>query len=331
MYKFSHSLALIDDDLSDLLKTDCSIVYGKWANPADVQLKESGDYVVYENEWGIGLRMPKKGGLYFDVHKHPLGFENIEKEIEDYKWPDPIDAIRFKDLKQEAKKARDSGRLVVLMGLCPGIFEMSCWMRGFERFLTDLALEPLITKRLLNKLVELKSAYWKRALEEVGEYIDVINEVDDMASQNSMLFSPDTYRRVIKPCHKRLFDSIKTAAPHVKILFHSCGAVRPIISDLIEIGVDILNPVQFNAKDMDLCELKRDFGKDLCFWGGGIDTQQVLANGSPDEIRDHVRKNIEILAPGGGFIFSTVHIIQPNVPPKNIMIMWETLQEYGVK
>lgn len=113
-------------------------------------------------------------------------------------------------------------------------------------------------------------------------------------------------------------------------VFHSCGAVRPVIPDLIEIGVDILNPVQFSAIGMDITDLKGDFGKDLCFWGGGIDTQQVLCSGKPEEIREHVKKNIDILAPGGGFIFSTVHIIQPNVPPQNIITMWDTLQEYGI-
>jgi uroporphyrinogen decarboxylase len=137
------------------------------------------------------------------------------------------------------------------------------------------------------------------------------------------------YRRFIKPRHRELFARMKRAAPHVKIAFHSCGAIRPLIPDLIEIGVDILNPVQISAPGMDPHELKREFGGSVCFWGGGVDTQSVLCRGTPPVVRDHVRRNIETLAPGGGFVFTPVHITQADVPPENFMAMWETLQEYG--
>lgn len=322
--------ARIDEDFADVLKTDTRIVYGNWANPDEVNVKEEGMYFVYKNEWDIGLRMPKTGGMYYDIFQHPLGTDNIKEAIKHYRWPNPDNSKRFDRLRQDAAKAREKGKLVVLMGLCPGIYEMCSWLRGFERFLMDMSLEPETAEYLLSKMAELKIMYWERALREVGEYVDIINEADDMASQNSMLFSPDMYREIIKKYHAQIFNSVKKAAPHVKVLFHSCGAVRPIIPDLIEIGADILNPVQFTARGMDLTGLKKDFGNDVCFWGGGIDTQNILFNGKRDEIRDHVKRNIEVLAPGGGFIFSTVHIIQPNVPPQNIIAMWDTLQEFGV-
>jgi uroporphyrinogen decarboxylase len=140
--------------------------------------------------------------------------------------------------------------------------------------------------------------------------------------------SPRTYRQVIQPRHKCLFFFIKAQAP-VKVFYHTCGAVRRLIPDLIEAGIDILNPVQISAADMDLRELKREFGKDLVFWGGGVDTQWVLGTASPAEIRDHVRRNIEALAPGGGFVFAAVHDIQADVPPENIMAMWEAWHQYG--
>jgi len=186
--------------------------------------------------------------------------------------------------------------LTVLMGLYPGIVEMYSWLRGFECFYIDLVSQPKITEYFLDKMFELKAAYWKYALSKFGQYIDVVNEVDDMTGQDNMLFSPDIYRKLIKQHHSMLFATIKKAAPHVKILFHSCGAIRPIISDLIEIGVDILNPIQISAEGMDPIGLKKDFGRDLCFWGG--------------------------------YVFSTDHIIQPNVPAENIMIMWDTLNKY---
>jgi len=141
--------------------------------------------------------------------------------------------------------------------------------------------------------------------------------------------SPKTYRNLIQPRHKRLFSFIKAQAP-VKVFYHTCGAVRSLIPALIDAGIDILNPVQISAAGMDLGNLKREFGRDLVFWGGGVDTQRVLGTATPEEIRQHVKRNIEALAPGGGFVFATVHDIQANVPPANIVAMWEAWKAYGV-
>ena len=181
-----------------------------------------------------------------------------------------------------------------------------------------------------DRTVEFKCTFWERALEEVGDSIDVVVEADDLGSQNSMLLSPRTYRKLIQPRHDRLFWFIKDQAP-VKVFLHSCGAVRPNIPDLIDTGIDILNPVQISASGMDPYELKQEFGRDLVFWGGGVDTQQVLSFGTPQEVQDDVRRNVEALAPGGGFVSATVHDIQANVPPENIMAMWDawhSLKDY---
>ena len=157
---------------------------------------------------------------------------------------------------------------------------------------------------------------------------DVVQEADDLGSQNNMLISPQMYRQYVKPRHRELFDFIhrKTDA---KIFIHSCGSFREVIPDLIEVGVDIINPVQFNAAHMDSMGLKKDFGKELVFWGGGVDTQRILPKGTVTDVRDCVKRQIEALAPGGGFVFNTVHNIQSDVPPQNIVAMWEALQEYG--
>jgi len=145
-----------------------------------------------------------------------------------------------------------------------------------------------------------------------------------------LLISPEMYRKFVKPRHKRLFSFIKQKAPHIKVFLHSCGAIKPLIPDLIEAGVDILNPVQVSARDMDPRALKKEFGDALTFWGGGIDTQRVLPFGTPQEVRDEVKRRIEELAPGGGFIFNTIHNIQADVPPQNIEAMLETFKEYAV-
>jgi uroporphyrinogen decarboxylase len=162
-----------------------------------------------------------------------------------------------------------------------------------------------------------------------GIPIDVVQMADDIAGQNGMLISPTSYRKYLKPLHKEMFDYLHSKSD-AKIFVHSCGSVRAVIPDFIEIGVDILNPVQVSAANMDSAELKREYGKDLSFWGGGVDTQNAFdEHHTPAEVRADVRRRVEDLMPGGGFIFNTVHNIQGNVPPENIMAMWETLQQYG--
>jgi uroporphyrinogen decarboxylase len=159
--------------------------------------------------------------------------------------------------------------------------------------------------------------------------VDVVVEADDLGTQDRPLLNPDIYRSFIKPRHKEIIDVIKAAKKDVSVFFHSCGAIREFIPDMIEIGVDALNPVQVSADGMDTKELKQEFGEEIAFWGGGVDTQNVLPNGSQREVRQEVKKRIDDLAPGGGFVFSAVHNIQADVPPENIVAMWETLQEYG--
>lgn len=171
--------------------------------------------------------------------------------------------------------------------------------------------------------------YWEKALSIVGDLVDVVQEGDDYGGQNGLLISPQIWRQVFKPRLKQLFSHIKRHAPHVFVFFHSCGSIYEIIPDLIEVGVDILNPVQVAAANMDTKRLKREFGKDLTFWGGGVDKQKVLPRETPEQVREEVKRRIEDLAVGGGFVFTTVHNIQADVPPENILAMWEALQEFG--
>ena len=166
-------------------------------------------------------------------------------------------------------------------------------------------------------------------LAEVGPNLDVVMVAEDLGSQDGPLISPEMYRRMVKPAQKRIWQFIKSRT-NAKLFLHSCGSVRQFIPDLIEIGVDILNPVQVAAGSMDPSELKREFGKDLTFWGGGCDTQRVLTFGTPDDVEREVRRRIRELAPGGGFVFNQIHNIQPGVPPENVMRMFETVLAHGV-
>jgi uroporphyrinogen decarboxylase len=263
------------------------------------------------------------------MYHHPLARAESLADLKAYSFPDPEDDQRFSTLRVQAKQTIARGKAAVLAGLSAGIAEIYSWLRGYEGFYIDLATNHGWVGYMLDRLVEFKCAYWERALKEVGDLVEVVIEADDLAGQHQLLLSPETYRSVIKPRHRRLFGFIKAQAP-VQVFFHSCGAVRPLIADFVDAGIDILNPVQISAAGMDLHDLKREFGQDLVFWGGGVDTQHVLGVATPQQVQGHVRENIEALAPGGGFVFAAVHDIQANVPAENIMAMWEAWQEYGV-
>ncbi|TVQ41023.1 MAG: hypothetical protein EA384_01370 [Spirochaetaceae bacterium] len=207
---------------------------------------------------------------------------------------------------------------------------MSCRLRGLETFCTDLLLDPVASERLADVIFDYKWAYWEQLLDVFGREQLVVAEADDFGSDSSLLISPELVRTIYLPRWRKLFDLIKNKNPDAKIFFHSCGAIRPIIADLIACGVDILNPVQYTASGMQLENLKRDFGTDLVFWGGGIDTKRILPFGTPGEVRDEVRRVIDIMAPGGGFVFAAVHNIQADVPVANLEALLLALEEYGV-
>jgi len=200
---------------------------------------------------------------------------------------------------------------------------------GMENCLMMMAADKKLAGVLFDKLLELRLAFWDLALPQLADVVDVVAEFDDYGTQSSQLISPRMFRQQLKPRLKILFDRLKQLAPHARRFFHSCGNVRPLLPDFIEIGVEILNPVHTRAAGMEPAALKRDFGEALVFWGGGVDTQGALPTGTPQEVKDDVRRNIEALAPGGGFVFNPVHNIQADVPPQNIIAMWEALQEYG--
>ncbi|GMQ58826.1 uroporphyrinogen decarboxylase family protein [Vallitalea sediminicola] len=326
-------LARIDEDMNKRLKVDVRCVDP--LPPTKIGLYKApvidGKYYKRVDEWGIEWKMPMNQGLYYDMVKGSLTDSNSITDIDSFPWPDPIDEGRFKNMKEKADKYVYEDKKAYILGRqYAGIWETALWMSGYEKFFIDMAINEKYAHSLMNKITELKMQYWERALEEVGENVLIVSEADDLATQNSLLCSVDMYKRLVHPYHKKLFEFIKKKAKKkVYIFYHTCGACKPLIPYLIDEGVDILNPVQVNASDMDTKVLKREFGKDITFWGGGVDTQQVLPFGTPEQVRDEVKKRIEDLAKDGGFVFSAVHNVQGDVPPENFMAMWETLQEYG--
>jgi uroporphyrinogen decarboxylase len=321
-------LAVVDEDVAERLGTDCRRLAPGAPSSYERSFRDEGDYVAFTDEWGIGWRMPKAGGFFYDMYRHPLEDAASLSDLKEFHWPDPVDPRRFEGLREQARARHAQGKAVVLAAHCVGPTEMHAFLRGWHQYYLDFALNPKLVEYLMDKIVELKIGYWERALAEVDGYVDVILEADDVAGQQRMLISPDTFRKVLKPRYARLFGFIK-AHTSARLCLHSCGAVRPVIGDFIECGVDVLNPVQKSAAGMDLFELKREFGKDLVFWGGGVNTQRVFATGTPDQVREDVRHSIEALAPDGGFVFAAVHNVQANVAPENFMAMWETLLSHG--
>jgi uroporphyrinogen decarboxylase len=321
-------LALPDDDLVDRLGIDIRGLFPLNSHNWKIDVVDAGEYWAFLDEWGMTQHQPKEGGLYFSVVKSPLDRPDLTVEdVRAHAWPDTGDPQRIEGLRELAQSYRDQGRAVMIKGVLAGIFEMSQRVRGMERVMVDLAADEALACAVLDTMVELKLRFWEMALPRLGDLVDVVSEADDYATQTSQLISPRMFRRISKPRLQTLFARIHQLAPHAKLFFHSDGNIRPILPDLIEIGIDILNPVHITATGMEPAALKRDFGRDVCFWGGGVETQNVLPFGTPQEVRDNVRRNIDALAPGGGYVFNTIHNIQADVPPENVVAMIEALRD----
>lgn len=323
-------LALPGDDLIDRLGVDVRGLFPLNSHNWNVREEDRGDHWLYHDEWGITHRRSKPEGLYYTIVQVPLpGSDLTVQAIERHRWPDMGDPQRIAGLRQQAMRFRSQGYGVVLKSPFAGIFEMAQRIAGMEDCLVAMAKGEASIDALFDKLLELKLAFWEMALLELADVVDVVAEFDDYGTQASQLISPRMFRQQLKPRLKILFDSLQRLAPAARRFFHSCGSVRPLIPDLIEIGVQILNPVHVRAAGMEPSALKRDFGDALVFWGGGVDTQGILPAGTAQQVKDDVRRNVDALAPGGGYVFSPVHNIQADVPPENIVAMLEALQEFG--
>lgn len=317
------------DDLLDRLKVDTRGIFPRISSNWNITAQDDGDGLAIVDEWRCKQRMPR-GGHYYSLVESPLSDTMLTVEaVDSFTWPDAADSRRWEGLREQAKLLRSRGFPVVMRGLCAGILEMACRIRPMDKFMMDLAMNEAAAVHLLRKIADLKLAFWDAALGDLGDVVDVVAEADDYGTQESMLISPEMYRRILKPMQAELFRVIRTKLDDGFIFFHSCGNVRALIPDFIEIGVDILNPVHIAATGMEPVALKRDFGRDIVFWGGGVDTQAVLSRGTPEQVREDVKQNIAALAPGGGFVFNTVHNIQSDVPVENVIAMWEALQEFG--
>ena len=358
VYDMPQQLALLDEDVLDRFGID-TIELGRGFALAD---QDWVDWVLpdgspcqvpawqvperQDNRWVIRSKtgrafatMPD-GALYFEASYYPFAeeeprFDALADAIGESMWslPQPPGPLvegpggdqRFvlgaKQLRERTDRA--------IVGLFGGnLLEWGFQLYRNDNFLALLAAEPEQAHGFLERLTELHIANLERYLGLVGPYIDVILFGDDLGMQTGPQISPRMYREFFKPRHARMWRRAKELAD-VKVLLHCCGGVRPLLPDLIDAGLDAINPVQISCKGMDAAGLKKDFGNDITFWGGGCDTQWLLANGTPGEIREHVKRQVEILKPGGGFVFQQVHNILANVPPQNVVAMLDAVNSDG--
>ena len=282
----------------------------------------------YQDEWGVRYTRPSTG-TYYEMYEHPLSNATLG-DLESYAWPDPDDPVRFEHLSADLELARgEENYAVVLNGFGECIFGLPSWLRGHTQFYIDLVADLDFAEALLDRFLDHATRLVRNALGVVGDGVDVVRVSDDLGSENGPIVSPEVYRRLIKPRQHKLYAAIKDLT-EAKILLHTCGSVSALIPDFIEIGVDAINPVQVAARDMDTRTLKANFGDDISFWGGGCDSQNVLPFGTVDDVEREVRRRIDDLSPGGGFVFSAVHNIQFDVSPEKICAMYDTAANHGV-
>lgn len=279
------------------------------------------------DEFGVVWSMPEDRPYYMDITHHPLADATVA-DLADYPFPKGNERSRFAGLREQAKAIRKDTPYAVVSGISGVIYETCWYMRGLERWYMDLVAEPEFCAALLDRVLKFWLDWFRLFLDEVGDLVDVIMIGDDLAGQTGPLFRPEIYRDLIQPRQRQLTQYIHSRTK-AKIWYHTCGSCIALVDDLIKNGVDVLNPVQISAKDMDPAALKERFGGRISFWGGAIDTQHVLPNASPSEIRAHVHRNLTALMPGGGYVFSNVHNIQSGVPPENITALFDAAYEFG--
>ncbi len=296
--------------------------------PANVEPKTT-HYGKMIDEWGIVYQGNEEAQTHFIVEKEaPLRQATHKQEVDRYPWPDPSDPSRIQGLREKAKAYRQEGFGVVINTPLL-MMTQTQWMRGLEQFMMDTVINPSFLEYLMDKILEILMEMTRHLLKEVKDDADVVVMGDDLSHQGGLTYSPSMYRKLFKPRHKKIIRFLKENAPNAKILYHCCGAAEPLFGDLIEMGVDAVNPLQVSSTGMgDTGKLKAQYGRDLTFWGG-IDTQWVVPFGTAEQVRQEVRRRIEDLAEGGGFVLAAVHNIRPEVKPENICAMFDAALEYG--
>lgn len=319
-------LAKVDEYILQKLDIDTRPVYMKPGVKKPRPADEPGHFY---DEWGVKWKEFQVNDIiYREVAEYPLENASID-DLKNYPWwPDPEDPARYSGLKQKAENLYLQSDYA-LIG-CPAfnsVWERAYLLCGYQRMLEGLILEVSFIQAVFRKITDIITKQLVHFLEQVGQYIEVIKMADDLGGQDNALMSPHTYRTKLKPYHKEIYTLIKKYTG-AKIFHHSCGSVSILLPDLIDAGVEVLNPVQVSAKNMDTLKLKSEFGDRLSFWGA-IDTQYILPSGTTEEVRGEVVKRIQDLGAGGGYVLAPVHNIQADVPVDNVLEMYTSARRFG--
>lgn len=314
----------VDDRILDYLDIDTRSV-GTILTPSDSLFEQISENL-YIDEWGIKRKFT---GMYWDIVEYPLKGTSVD-DLDDFKWPNP-ESINFSLIEEYAQTARNlyDNTDYVICGEHPvyGIFEIGCWMCGFDDFLIKMAIDEDYIKKFSERYLEYQRIVSEYYYKEVGPYIHYTSSGDDFATQTSLFMSPDMFRENIKPYFKERVKFTKEMTD-AAFLHHSCGNVHDIIDDLIDSGVDILNPIQPTNEMMNPKRLKKEFGDRIVFHGG-LDTQDVLPFGTEETVKEAVDKLISTMNKDGGYIFAAAHNIQPDVPPENVIHMFKAARKAG--
>lgn len=321
-------LVAVEEAIKNRLHAD---VDGIESNPVSSRLRIAGlpadtpPVNTSIDEWGVHW-LSGASGAHVATNPPLAGMETVA-EVEAYSWPDPADPARCNGLREKVLELKSRSPRAIAFNLGCQIASQARNMRGYEQWLMDFLLNPALAEAVMRKIMRINMIMAERVLAVIGDQVDVVTVADDLATQSGPMMSPAIYRKIIKPLQQEIFGFIK-ARTKAKLFYHCCGAASFFLEDLLEANIDILNPVQVSATNMDPGFLKKNYGDRVTFWGG-VDTQHLLPYGSPQEVADGVKRLIDIMAPGGGFILAAVHNIRPEVPPENLVALFDTAWEYG--
>ena len=328
LFRLGENAGIYDDKLLDQLDTDFRHVF---VHPSqrDWDAWNASDKTRFVDEWGIErFRIGSEfGGYNWEKIGNPLAGAT-ENDLADFPWPDPADPTRVVGMAERARWLwEETDYAISARAVSHGLFETAWELRGMQQFMVDMLQNPSFAHKLIGKILEVQLGLYGALLDAAGQYVQIVVTADDYGSQTGPLFSPRLYRKFIMPYRQQLNRLIRAKVPKAYIQHHTCGSVYKLLPDLIETGIDVLNPVQPLTVGMESARLKAEFGGKLSFHGA-IDEQQAL-NGSVDDVRAEVATRIRALAPGGGYILAPCSNFQVDTPPENVFALIETARSAG--
>jgi len=317
---------VLDEAICERLGIDFRWIVPNWVGMRDIEIDGEKGYI---DMWSTPHKWTDFGE-YYAIHDQPLGQDTLTLEdIDAFEWPDPHQPAMFDGLREQAKNwYENTGYIVGADGIKIGVLQTAAQIRGYDKLFLDFAINPDIAHVVLDKVSAITNEMYRKYMQAVGDYVQVVVITDDQGTQNSLMISPAMFREFIKPRLKTQIETIKASAD-VKVLMHCDGAILRIVEDLIEIGVDILNPIQTVVKGFeDTLALKEQFGRRICFHGG-IDVQQVLPNATVEQVKAEVALRIRDLGRDGGYILAPCHNINIDIPVENVLTTFDAAREYG--